>query len=178
MKRRKMLVLLLGGLLLLAGCGGSGGGDWQTFEASDGGFVVSMPGKPVKNQESLATAVGPLESYSYIYAPSRGKTSFGVDYADYPREVVARNDPERVIDSARDALVTKVRGRLLRQGGIAVDGNPGRELDVALTDGQFVRARIFLVGQRQFQVVAVTPDERTGAADATRFLDSFRLRNR
>ena len=63
-------------------------------------------------------------------------------------------------------------------GGVAVDGFPGREMDVAPAGGQFVRARIFLVGQRQFQVAAVTPDERTGAADATRFLDSFRLRNR
>ena len=37
------------------------------------------------------------------------------------------------------------------------------------------RARLSLVGQRQYQLVVVTPDERTGAKDAQRFLDSFRL---
>ena len=63
-KRRKVLGLLLRGVLRLGGCGCSGGGGWPTFEARDGGLVVSLSGKPDKSQESLGTEVGPLESYS------------------------------------------------------------------------------------------------------------------
>jgi len=35
--------------------------------------------------------------------------------------------------------------------------------------------RIYLVNNRQYQVVAVTPKETRSTADRDRFLDSFRL---
>lgn len=171
-----LVVLLLGSLTLLGGCGGSGA-QWQQFGASEGGFTVSMPGQPVKRQETLSTAVGPLHSSSYTVAPAQG-VAYGVDYADYPVAVVQRYAPEAILDSARDALVAKVNGRVRSEQRISLSNSPGRELQLDVATGGFVRARIYLVGQRQYQVVAVTPDNKTASQDATTFLNSFKLLNR
>ena len=171
MKHRGWLVLLVLGLLL----GACGGDSWKERRSNEAGFAVSTPGEMTRRSEVLTTAAGPLQSVSYVYAARDGKTSYGVDYADYPANVVRSNGPERVLDAAADALVTKVRGRQLTRGGLAIERNPGREMTVAVPGSGFVRARIFLVGQRQYQVVAVTPDERTGVKDAERFLNSFKL---
>lgn len=171
------MVLLLGSFALLGGCGGAGGGQWQQFGASEGGFTVSMPGQPVKRQEALTTAVGPLQSWSYSVAPAQG-VAYGVDYADYPSAVVQRYPPDAVLNSARDALVAKVNGRLRDERAISLGGYPGRELQLDVATGGFVRARLYLVGQRQYQVVAVIPNDKAGSQDASRFLNSFKLLTR
>ncbi len=174
MTRRAALLLLLGGLLL-AGCGGESGGNWETFDASEGGFRVTLPGRPVRGQEVLTTPAGPLESITYTYATPDGQVSYGINYADYPAAVARSTDPERIIESARDALVGKLRGRVRDERRITLDGAPGREVDIELADGRYVRARIYLAGQRQYQVVAVTPSARDHANDAKWFLESFKL---
>jgi hypothetical protein len=173
---RATVLVLLGAALLLAACGGGGGGGtWQTFDASEGGFRVSMPGKPTKGRDVLTTAAGPLEGVNYVYTTPDQRVAYGIDYVDYPAEVVRRNDPERILEAARDGLVGKLRGRVRDERRVSLEGRPGRAVDLALADGRFVRARLSLVGQRQYQLVVVTPDERTAANDAERFLESFRL---
>lgn len=172
---RAIFLVLLGTALLLGACGGGGGGSWQTFDASEGGFRVTMPGKPTKGHDVLTTAAGPLDSVNYVYTTPDQRVAYGIDYVDYPPDVVRRNDPDRILEAARDGLVGKLRGRVRDERRIDLEGQPGRAVELALGDGRFVRARLYLVGQRQYQLVVVTPDERTGATDAQRFLDSFRL---
>ena len=173
---RATVLVLLGAALLLGACaGGGGGGDWQTFDASEGGFRVSMPGKPTKGRDVLTTAAGPLEGVNYVYTTPDQRGAYGIDYVDYPAEVVRRNDPERILEAARDGLVGKLRGRVRDERRVGLEGQAGRAVELALGDGRFVRAQLYLVGQRQYQLVVVTPDERTAANDAERFLASFRL---
>lgn len=174
---RAMALVLLPVALLLGACGGGGGGGgtWQSFDASEGGFRVTMPGKPVKGRDVLTTAAGPLEGVNYVYTTPDQRVAYGIDYVDYPPDVVRRNDPERILEAARDGLVGKLRGRVRDERRVSLEGQPGRAVELALADGRFVRARLYLVGPRQYQVVVVTPDERTAAKDAQRFLDSFRL---
>ena len=174
MTRRAVLLLLLGGLLL-AGCGGGSGGNWETFDAREGGFRITAPGRLVKGQEVLTTPAGPLDSTTYTYATQDQRVSYGINFADYPAAVARGTDPERIIESAREALVGKLRGRVRDERRISLDGAPGREVDIELADGRYVRARIFLAGQRQYQAVSVTPNARGHANDAKRFLDSFKL---
>ncbi len=173
MKQRRWSALLLGMVLLLT-LSACGGGGWKEHRSNEGGFAVSTPGEMTRRTDVLTTPVGPLPSVGYIYSSSDRRTSYGVDYADYPANVARGIDPERLLDAVADELVRKVQGRQLQRGGLAIERNPGREMTVAAPGG-FVRARIFLVGQRQYQVVAVTPDERTGAKDAEKFLNSFKL---
>ena len=173
---RATVLVLLGAALLLGACGGGGGGgDWQTFDASEGGFRVAMPGKPTKGRDVLTTAAGPLEGVNYVYTTPDQRGAYGIDYVDYPAEVVRRNDPERILEAARDGLVGKLRGRVRDERRVSLEGQPGRAVELALADGRVVRAQLYLVGQRQYQLVVVTPDERTAAKEAQRFLESFRL---
>ena len=173
---RAMALVLLPVALLLGACGGGGGGgNWQTFDASEGGFRATMPGKPTKGRDVLTTAAGPLDSVNYVYTTPDQRVAYGIDYVDYPADVVRRNDPERILEAARDGLVGKLRGRVRDERRVSLEGQPGRAVELALTDGRFVRARLSLVGQRQYQLVVVTPDERTAAKEAQRFLESFRL---
>jgi TonB family protein len=66
---------------------------------------------------------------------------------------------------------------------ISLEGHPGRLLKERMRDGSIMRVKMFLVGQRLYQVAVTTPREEGAKAEtvrfyettASKFLDSFKL---
>lgn len=170
---RRVIILLLGILLVLGGCDSS---PWKDFHSKAGGFSVSMPGTPVEKRQAYHTQAGPIEAHFFTVETDRGSLVYMVVYGDYPEALMAANDKEMLLDAARDGAVGNIRGTLLGDRSISMEGHPGRELQVLSSDGRLaLKMRIFLVNNRQYQVVAVTPREARSPEDRDRFLDSFRL---
>ncbi|MEB3268221.1 MAG: hypothetical protein VKJ09_06760 [Leptolyngbya sp.] len=162
-------------LLLVAACNTAP--KIETFTSDNGGFVVSTPIVLEEATQSVDTAVGPIDIYTYT-AEDRN-AAYVVAYSDYPAEIVAQNDPATMLNGSRDGAVGNVGGTLISEDEIELGGNPGRSLviDAQTEDGQAatVNARIYLVDNRLYQVLVVVPKGEEDKVDIQGFLDSFTL---
>jgi hypothetical protein len=158
-------------LLVLAGCQGQ---NWETFSPADGKFSVEFPGPPTQKIQRVPTAAGELVAHSFAYEEK--DYAYTVGYSDYPAGVMQPGLEDRILDSARDGAVENVRGKLVSEERIALNGHPGRNLKVTILSGRgTVDARIFLVGNRLYTAIASSETERASASDVRRFLDSFQI---
>jgi hypothetical protein len=155
--------------LLIASCGP---GDWVEVRSKDGRFSIKMPAIPAETTQEVKTAAGSItlrsreldhEGFKYI-----------VSFSDYPDEFLAQNDPDSILDAAREG--TAVAGELLEESAISLGENSGRFLALLDPSGERVlQIRLLLVGRRLYQFGIVTPTQDQSAAEVTRFLDAFAL---
>lgn len=130
--------------------------------------------------QTLNTQAGKIDIH--IFASEQGGQSLMVLYSDYPANLVKASDPEKIYDGGRDGAVANVKGQLVSESRIWLYGSPGREILIKTkaSNGQdaTVRDRIYLVGNRLYQVMAVVPSEKENSSEITSFLDSFKLLGR
>lgn len=161
-------------LALLAGCHAKT--EWQTFSPAGGNFSVEMPGAPADKSHTQNTANGAMTSHLFIYTAK--DAAYAVSYVDRPAPKDG-SDPEKWLDTVRDAEVAKSGGKLLAAATLKLgNGAPGREIQVTLTQGDgkhAMRDRLYLVDKRLYQVLVVVPQDQIDSDDTRKFLDSFRL---
>jgi hypothetical protein len=157
---------------LLAGCGGS----WTEFSSTDGAFSVLMPGTPTEQTQTQDTDWGPIEVH--MFTVEQGDVAYLVGYNVFPAAVIQAVSPAQLLDSARDGQVETVKGTLLSEEVITLDANPGRDLEIQVEgeDGtSSLRSRLFLVGDRLYQLVVAGPKGQSTSSNTIKFLDSFEL---
>ncbi len=153
---------------------------WQTFSSKEGGFTLSLPGKPKEQRQPVGTAGGSVTAIMYF--TEVGSTAFGVGYGDYPGSA-ANVDPQAVLKGARDGAAKNVNGTVVSEKPIELAGHPGLEIAVEtpasakMPGGAMYRARIYLVGNRLYQVIYVALKKEEHAADYQKLFDSFHLDN-
>jgi hypothetical protein len=160
--------------LLLAACGGP---SWQELTSPEGGFRVLMRGDPLVEKQDLQTPIGKITGH--WYSTTHQDSVFGVGYADYPVEFV-RNMPQReLFTTLRETWVKRISGKL--QGGgtdISLESHPSMEYIASGTfNGKdaYLRGRLYLVGNRIFQVVVFGNKESLPLSDVNKFVSSFKL---
>src|SRR3954469_21109180 len=102
---------------------------WKEFQSKEGGFSVLMPGTPVGQEQSADSRIGPIRSRMFVV--DRRVSGFIAGHVDYP-EAVLKEDPKRLIDSKRDAIVASMKGTLLGQRDLRQGGYPGQEIAVKM----------------------------------------------
>lgn len=114
---------------------------------------------------------------SAVYSVRRPDGLLTVIVTDFPRP---DDDPaDRVpiyLANARDDLMRATGGTLTADEAVVLAGKyPGRALTARVTAPQpgALRARLYFVGKRQYQVTAMGTDDFVNAPDATAFLESF-----
>jgi hypothetical protein len=166
-------------LLAIAAAAACGGGtEWRDLTVGDAGFAVLMRGDPHYTKQELDTPRGRM--VAHLYSSDRRDSYFAVGYADYPLALVVGSPPEQVFGGVRDTWVRRVSGRLVSSdNSIKLDGKyPGLEFTAEgrMKDADtFVQARLFLVDQRLYQLVAMGRKEDVPQGVINRFLNSFRL---
>jgi hypothetical protein len=148
-----------------------GNAPWQEFTSAEGRLSVEFPGSPSTQTISAPTAIGAITAHCFTMEFSDG--SFAVAYSDFPSELVQRADVNKMLDGARDGAVANVKGRLVEQSKTSLRNAPGREFLIQINDSAYCRTRIYLAGNRlyQIQVLGNKDQVRSGAAD--KFLGSF-----
>lgn len=153
---------------------------WKEYSSAEGRFSILFPGKPGQD-----TKVIEASDAQFKLSIHRLKTlaEYSVMYADYP---VPANDPavaKLVLDNGAKGAVASVRSELLEINEIMLDGHPGRFLKQRMPGGEILWVKMFLVGQRMFQIAVTTPRE-DGASPQTislyktaadKYLNSFKL---
>ena len=150
----------------LAGCGGSpaGGG---LYRSEAGNFGVAMPGTPKETQQ----AAGAIPIHA-ITSEAAGVT-YNVTYNDVPADLATPEKADGVLDRTSSGLAASGKNKVLETQGVHLVGHPGREVDFEAGTRRGT-SRIYLIGNRLYQVMAVGPGA-TLPASAEAFLDSFRL---
>ena len=169
MMRSGTLWAMACGLLLVSGCGKA---EFKEFASADGRFKVQMPGTPQEKTETVAGAT------MKIYTLREKDGAYVVGFLDLP---IPSGESEAQLqarlDGSRDGAVRGVGGTLTSESNITLSGKyPGREVQADIPSKKGVlRARIYFVDQRLYQMIVTGTKPWATSADATKFLDSLVL---
>jgi hypothetical protein len=174
-RARFATIVLLLTCAWLAACGKS---EWQELQIPEGGFQVLMRSQPHYLKQELDTPAGKMTAY--LYSSDRVNSYYAVGYSDYPLALVVGVDPEQIFSGVRDTWVRRIGGRLVKTDNkLELAGSyPGLQFEAegsANGADAFVQARIFMVEQRLYQVIAMGKKNEVPQGEINRFLDSFRL---
>jgi hypothetical protein len=148
---------------------------WKPFTSSAGKFTVLLPGTPVEQRQPVQTALGPVETILFVLELKPSKTSYAVSWSEFSPAALKPGSEAKRLDNARDRVVAGTKGILKGEKRIALRGYPGREVEIDLDGKARVRARIFAVKNRLYQVIVLGPGNWVDGKETSRFLDSFRL---
>lgn len=140
---------------------------WTKFSSPEGRFSVLMPANPLREEQSKD--MRGVKVVMRFFTAGSEKGLFIVAYADYQMGV-ARQE----LDANRDSFLRGMKATLISESDIKLQENPGREIR-AERDRLSIRSRIYLVGNRYYQAVAITPATFPGNLEADKFLTSFEL---
>ena len=159
----------------LAACSKS---EWQELTVRDAGFSVLMRGEPFYTKREIDTPAGRI--MAHLYLSDRQDSVVAIGYTDYPLALALGSPSDKLFAGVRDTWLKRLQGTITRSDRpLTIDGkHPGIEFSA---DGQlekteaFVRARLYLVDQRLYQVVMLGKTAAVPSRVVNRFLDSFKL---
>ena len=170
----KQIALCLIGLALLSACGRS---EWQEMTISEGGFSVLMRGQARYVRQPVDTPGG--KTSAHLYSSDRPDAFFAVGYSDYPLAYVLASNPAELLTGVRDTWIRRIDGKLLVSSPVKLQGKyPGLEFTgegSVKGEPAFLQARLFLVDQRLYQVIAMARKGQIAQGVLNRYLNSFRL---
>lgn len=155
----------------------------KEYTSKEHGFTIKMPPGEVKVAN---LKIGDIAMTNYGVEIDKN-TAYMVSVGDFPSGTVKEGSEEKILDGSRDGIVNQLKGKVLEEKKIQLDGKYlGRELRVEApgigeaTDDNptpvgLCRCRLFLVGDRLYQIVVVAAEKVANSAETTAFLESFKL---
>jgi hypothetical protein len=147
----------------------------MVFKSEAGKFSVWLPGKPRANSKTFTGPAG--KAQANVFSVDQGDRGYSVGYTDYPPISMTDDDREFLLDKIRDGGAAAVQGRVTAETKITIGKNKldGRDFYFE-HHGKVSRGRIFLKGNRLYQLVASGPSkEWMASAAVTKFFDSFAI---
>lgn len=157
--------------------------DWETwweFRWDEAGATIRFPVAPVINRLSVETSVGPADVV--IATAQAGHAMFVLSWSDIPGEKPLPS-AQRLLEGARDGVLTQVGWTLVRSEEREWGGHPGLFSVMAVGSASStgggayeVHGAYTLVGRRLYMAHAFVPSEpRATAPELALFFDSFRV---
>jgi hypothetical protein len=146
--------------------------DWKRVAPDGAGFAVYMPDEPKEEKQQIRSGGGTLELTKHVVSLD-DDGAYVVMYSDLPAGRTAEAD--RLFQAARDRVVQSLRGELLGDSRVQLGDLAGREIQVQAARGILIRQRMFVSGNRLYQVIAAGPRMFTNSPDVGNYLRSFRL---
>jgi hypothetical protein len=175
----RRLVLLIIPLLLAVGLAACSPQP-QEFKSESGRFSVMTPVPLKETTQELESESGKIKLY--LFTGQDGNIGYFISYCDYPPEVAKPERAEAMLDGARNGAVSNARGKLAGETRVSLGDNPGREVVIEAVGPQewaiVIKGRLFMVKNRLYQIMVVSPRGRAGAAEYDAFLQSFKLLGR
>ncbi len=154
-------------LIVMAGCGGSAPAPY-TDQA--GNYRILTVGSTKNSQQEVPSPAGELKLF-VMENVDANKTTRTVIYTDYPDKLMQSKGPEAMLEGG-------VRGmggqwNIESQKPILLDGHPGREVQFSVSGAKGSekgagRARLYLVGNRLYQVIIDRPEPNGNERDRFR----------
>lgn len=144
---------------------------WKTFSSPEGAFTVSIPEIPSGEKHPVPTPLGDLDEFRFAHKADDG--TYAVAYLDYPAAAMQGKDPLTLLDDSTNGLVAAAQAQQQDLRRIALNGQPGREVQFQLPDKGVTHARLYLVKNRLYQVAAEGTQDFATSPEAQAFLRSF-----
>jgi len=133
---------------------------WIRFSPVGSGFEIMLPSEPTEKVEKRANFT------THMYSATLGKTVFLISYSDY------QTTPEKALEANRDDFNKQMQATLLSSRSVELDGKHGLEFTSEISAAN-VRSRIFLVGNRLYQMAALVFKDTQDDTNVDRFFQSF-----
>ena len=157
MNRRLLLFALF--LMLSASALGQDA-KWIRFSPAGSGFEIMLPNEPTEKVEKRANFT------AHMYSSTMGRTVFLISYSDY------QTIPEKALEANRDDFIKQMQATLLSSRNVEFDGKTGLEFTSEISAAN-VKSRIFLVGNRLYQIAALVFKDTQDDTNVDRFFQSF-----
>jgi len=149
--------------------------DWRRYTTSDGVCSAEFPQPPKEASQSTSRVESKRLSLSLLDVDSY----YSLVFSDIPEDSPQATDEER-LDSIRDAMPVHAaqngqQFKLVHEERITENGMKGRELEFVTGEKYILRAKVFILGTRIYQMNAVTPRSKKEDETTRRFLVSLRF---
>ncbi len=147
--------------------------EWKPYASTAGRYTALFPGTPKEQTQRMDTEIGPIDAT--IVSLETANAFYAIAFNDYPKDKIAKQTPDQLLDNARKGAVDKVKGRLVSEKRITASSYPGRELQIEAPGDLQIAERVFLVKTRLYQALVVTPKGKGVPDDIKKFLESFKF---
>ncbi|WP_196889905.1 hypothetical protein [Aureivirga sp. CE67] len=156
--------------------------DWFHYTSEKFGYEVDFPQKPLEQNTTLNTEIGPLEmNYSMVQETDLNADNmvYMVNYTVYPSDKISSDNKEMIdgfLRGAVDGAVRNVGGKLLTEKELSYKGYPGREITIDFQNGTAViRMRVYLVNNVNYILQTISKAGKADNPNANKFMNSFEL---
>ncbi|MCI0702419.1 MAG: hypothetical protein L0241_15155 [Planctomycetia bacterium] len=160
---------VVGLLALVAGCQSED----PVFVSKEFKFTAKFPRPPeVKEKRGTGRTTTTFSNVNQKTGVLQVAVSEGEIRGDESGEEI-----QRMLDNTRDHIIVNARGKLTSSNSITIVGKyPGRAFTAKVIQPTgALRARVYIAGNRLYQVWVVGLPEYVNSDEATAFLESFRL---
>jgi hypothetical protein len=147
--------------------------EWKSFSSSEGRFAIQFPKTPKETHSTNQTALGNSYEMHTFECDENIQDTCVVIYSDMPANVISRG-ADWIFDQSVSSL---------KNTGYTVDYRKDEKLDeikgteIQVEKGSYnIVDRMFLVGNRQYQLISSFPKGNPHPEDLTNFLNSFSLK--
>ena len=150
----------------------------ELFVAPEHDFKIEFPVEPNKTESEQQTASGLARLVRYQARHEEFRTALTV--VTFSREAFSEQEVATGLRASRDNQVNRLKGELVSEKDIAIDGHAGKELVIAVgppgkpRDFRY-RVRTYYVGNRQYLMSVIGTPQQVVAAEADAFFASFTL---
>jgi hypothetical protein len=173
----KARLLVLGLVLPLLAAQDRAGSELKVFSSKEGGFTVLLPGDPKADVKKHKGPGGNKEVANHIFTVDQKTAAYVVAYMIDPGLAKAGEAGiKKALENARRGAEASTRGKPIdKDKPITLDGHPGLEFQLDVPNLGIYRSRVYIVGDRFYQVSILGPKEVATGPQADMVLDSFKL---
>jgi hypothetical protein len=152
----------------------------ELYASPEGGYRFRFPAKPKLAERTEKTPSGPITTHAAACESPDGSTAYLVTYFDAPPKDVKATGPDEVLDKSVDGFVKSSGWKVSEKKAIKLGEYPGREVigEVSAAGAPEVgygRSRLYLAGNRLYQVMVIGPKSKADPAEFAKILDTFEV---
>ena len=145
---------------------------WFTFRSDEGRFSVLFPAPPQRNDQRVEQGLG-APWQATVFTALAGGGIYIAGYIDYSPTLQLNIQGE--LEANRNNFISGQGATLLSSTPISLGNAPGLEFTAEKAGEWFYRSRLFVVGRRPYQVLAMVRPARANSPEIGRFLDSMAI---
>ncbi len=145
---------------------------WVKFSPPGAPFSVLLPSEPKEDTQTSQSPHGPYTTHLFT-SVSPDREIYLVGWVDYAPSFKFGIQAE--LEANRDNFVKSAKAKLLGTTPIKLGTHPGIEFKAELTGQADIVSRVYIVGRRPYQLIALTPAGQDSFKNVERFLSSFEV---
>jgi hypothetical protein len=139
-----------------------------------GKISILLPGMPEEKAQKGTDAGGKAQD-TMLWLTVKGNSVYLVSYTIVEALANATDEVKyQSLEKGRDSGIMAVKGKLVSEKKIKLGNNVGLEFQADASFGVY-RARLYVIGDRLYQVVIAGPGDTATSKDAEKIFDSFKL---